>query len=151
MNRILAIVVTYYPEKDLLERNVQAFINHVDKVLIWENTPSPDKLDYRFIEHEKVEYYGDGINSISRALNYAWEYANEYGFDYLLTMDQDSYFENFDYYISKTVLNPKVPEGIWTPQMNGEIVSEDFEEIDIPITSGMLASVKIINTIGGWN
>ncbi len=134
-----------------MERNVQAFINHVDKVLIWENTPSPDKLDYRFIEHEKVEYYGDGINSISRALNYAWEYANEYGFDYLLTMDQDSYFENFDYYISKTVLNPKVPEGIWTPQMNGEIVSEDFEEIDIPITSGMLASVKIINTIGGWN
>ena len=151
MNRILAIVVTYYPEKELLERNVQAFINHVDKVLIWENTPSPDKLDYRFIECEKVEYYGDGINSISRALNYAWEYANEYGFDYLLTMDQDSYFENFDYYISKTVLNPKVPEGIWTPQMNGEIVSEDFEEIDIPITSGMLASVKIVNTIGGWN
>ena len=114
MNKILAIVVTYYPEKELLERNVQAFIDHVDKVLIWENTPSPDKLDYRFIEHEKVVYYGDGINSISRALNYAWEYANENGFDYLLTMDQDSYFENFDYYVSKTVLSSEAPEGIWT-------------------------------------
>ena len=67
--KILAIVVTYYPEKELLERNVQAFINRVDKVLIWENTPSPDKMSYRFISHEKVEYYGDGINSISRALN----------------------------------------------------------------------------------
>ena len=151
MNRILAIVVTYYPEKELLERNVQAFINHVDKVLIWENTPSPDKLDYRFIEHEKVEYYGDGINSISRALNYAWEYANEYGFDYLLTMDQDSYFENFDYYVHKTVLDPEAPEGIWTPQINGENVSDDYEEIEIPITSGMLASIKIVNIIGGWN
>ena len=151
MNRILAIVVTYYPEKELLERNVRAFIDHVDKVLIWENTPSPDKLDYRFIEHEKVEYYGDGINSISRALNYAWEYANDYGFDYLLTMDQDSYFENFGNYVGKTVLNPEAPEGIWTPQINGESVSGDFEEIEIPITSGMLASVKIVNTIGGWN
>lgn len=149
--KILAIVVTYYPEKELLVRNVQAFIEHVSKVLIWENTPSPDKLDYRFITHEKVEYYGDGINSISRALNFAWEYANENGFDYLLTMDQDSYFENFDYYVGKTVFCKDAPVGIWTPQMNGEVVSEEYEEIDIPITSGMLASIKIVNAIGGWN
>ena len=149
--KILAIVVTYYPEKDLLEKNVQAFINQVDKVLIWENTPSPDKLDYRFITHEKVEYHGDGINSISRALNYAWEYANENGYDYLLTMDQDSFFENFDYYVAKTIFSQDAPEGIWTPQMNGEKVEEDYEEIDLPITSGMLASVKIVNMIGGWN
>jgi len=150
-NRILAIVVTYYPEKELLVRNVQAFIEHVSKVLIWENTPSPDKLDYRFITHEKVEYFGDGINSISRALNFAWEYANENGFDYMLTMDQDSYFENFDFYVAKTVFSKDAPVGIWTPQINGEQISSSFEEIDIPITSGMLASVKIVNTIGGWN
>lgn len=149
--KILAIVVTYYPEKELLVRNVQAFIEHVDKVLIWENTPSPDKLDYRFIIHEKVEYFGDGINSISRALNFAWEYANEKGYDYLLTMDQDSYFENFDFYVAKTVLCEDAPIGIWTPQMNKEFVSSEYEEIDIPITSGMLASVKIVNEIGGWN
>ena len=149
--KILAIVVTYYPEKELLVRNVQAFIEHVDKVLIWENTPSPDKLDYRFIAHEKVAYFGDGVNSISRALNFAWEYANENGFDYMLTMDQDSYFENFDFYVSKTVFCKDAPDGIWTPQMNREAVSAEYEEIDIPITSGMLASVKIVNAIGGWN
>ena len=149
--KILAIVVTYYPEKELLVRNVQAFIGHVDKVLIWENTPSPDKLDYRFISHEKVEYFGDGVNSISRALNFAWEYANEKGFDYMLTMDQDSYFENFDFYVGRTVFCKDAPDGIWTPQMNREAVSDEYEEIDIPITSGMLASVKIVNAIGGWN
>ena len=149
--RILAIVVTYYPERDLLVRNVEAFIDHVDKVLIWENTPSKDKQPYRYITHEKVDYYGDGVNSISRALNFAWEYANENGYDYLLTMDQDSYFENFDFYVDRTVFCKDAPEGIWTPQMNGEKVSDDYEEIDIPITSGMLASIKIVNTIGGWN
>lgn len=149
--RILAIVVTYYPERDLLVRNVEAFIDHVDKVLIWENTPSKDKQPYRYITHEKVDYYGDGVNSISRALNFAWEYANENGYDYLLTMDQDSYFENFEFYVDRTVFCKDAPEGIWTPQMNGEKVSDDYEEIDIPITSGMLASIKIVNTIGGWN
>lgn len=147
----MAIVVTYYPERDLLVRNVEAFIDHVDKVLIWENTPSKDKQPYRYITHEKVDYYGDGVNSISRALNFAWEYANENGYDYLLTMDQDSYFENFDFYVDRTVFCKDAPEGIWTPQMNGEKVSDDYEEIDIPITSGMLASIKIVNTIGGWN
>ncbi len=149
--RILAIIVTYYPEKELLERNIGAFIDYVDAVLIWENTPFSEKESYRFINHPKVEYYGDGVNSISRALNFAWEYANENGYDYLLTMDQDSYFENFSYYIEKTVLCPTAPEGIWTPQMNGEAVATDYEEIDIPITSGMLASTVIINKIGGWN
>ena len=151
MKRILAIVVTYYPERDLLVRNVEAFIDHVDKVLIWENTPSKDKQPYRYITHEKVDYYGDGVNSISRALNFAWEYANENGYDYLLTMDQDSYFENFEFYVERTVYCKDAPDGIWTPQMNGEMVADDYEEIDIPITSGMLASIKIVNTIGGWN
>ena len=44
--RILAIVVTYYPEKELLKKNISAFIDHVDKVLIWENTPEQEKLNY---------------------------------------------------------------------------------------------------------
>ena len=149
--RILAIVVTYYPERDLLVENVGALIGHVDRVLIWENTPAPDREDYRFVEDERVTYYGDGINSISRALNYAWEYANEQGFDYLLTMDQDSRFENFGDYVARTVLAKDAPAGIWTPQMNEETVTEDYEEIDIPITSGMLAAVDIVNSIGGWN
>ena len=93
--RILAIVITYYPEKELMEKNVSAFIDDVNKVLIWENTPESDKLKYRFIEHEKVEYCGDGINSISHGLNYGWHYANNGGYDYLLTMDQDSILINF--------------------------------------------------------
>ena len=69
--KILAIVVTYFPEKELLEKNISAFINDVDRVLIWENTPDEKKLEYRFIDNSKIEYCGDGINSISHALNYA--------------------------------------------------------------------------------
>lgn len=149
--KILVVVVTYYPEKDLLERNIQAYIDFVDKVLVWENTPENDKLKYRHISHEKVEYCGDGVNSISRALNYAWRYADRNGYDYLLTMDQDSLFEDFRSYLGKTVYCEEAPEGIWTPPINNEETSTDYEEINMPITSGMLASVRIINLIGGWN
>lgn len=148
--KILAIVVTYYPEKELLEKNISAFINHVDKVLIWENTPEQEKLNYRFIEHEKVEYHGDGINSISHGLNYGWQYAKKYGYDYLLTMDQDSVFENFYFYLQQTIFNLDTPKGIWGPEAYGDKPKEIIESDKI-ITSGMLLSVELINRIGGWN
>ena len=150
---ILAVVVTYFPEKELLDKNINAFILHVDKVLIWENTPSNKREGYRFICHEKVEYCGDDINSISHALNYAWRYARDNGYDQLLTMDQDSCFENFPRYLKQTIFNENAPTGIYVPPIK-ELrieINKDFEEINRPITSGMLIPVALIDRIGGWN
>lgn len=150
---ILAVVVTYFPEKELLSKNISAFIHSVDKVLIWENTPVDQREAYRHISHEKVEYCGDGINSISHALNHAWRYAQDNGYDHLLTMDQDSCFENFSHYLKQTILNEDAPTGIYTPPIE-EIrikVNRDFEVINRPITSGMLIPVALIDKIGGWD
>ena len=151
MKKILAIVVTYFPEKELLYKNISAFIDYVDRVLIWENTPEQEKLNYRFIEHEKVEYHGDGINSISHGLNYGWQYAKKHGYDYLLTMDQDSLWQDFPSYISLTVNNPEVPIGIWGPNAYGENVEEKIVKFDKIITSGMLTKTELISKVGGWN
>ena len=150
MKKILAIVVTYYPEKELLISNINAFFNRVDKILVWENTlKNADK--YRYIqESTKLEYCGDGLNSISRALNYAWKYANQYGFDYLLTMDQDSLWVNFDYFLSRTVNNIYAPFGIYGPCVNDKVYENEFYNHDL-ITSGMLVPVSILNEIGGYN
>lgn len=154
--RILAIVVTYFPEKEMLKNDIEAFVNDVDKVLIWENTPDAKRKEYRFVNHPKAEYCGDGVNSISHALNYAWHYAMANGYDFLLTMDQDSVFVNFKQYVESTVLNKQSPIGIWTPsfaEINAQIPSEKdkFSEIIDGITSGMLQSISVITRIGGWN
>jgi rhamnosyltransferase len=150
---ILAIVVTYYPEKELLERNIAAFIDEVDKVLIWENTPEDQKLLYRFINHPKADYCGDGINSISHALNYAWQYAAKYGYDYLLTMDQDSVLFNFEilkeYAFSHSekmmILGPSFSQA----DTEGEsLTAKKSEEI---ITSGTLIPVKVLDCLGGYD
>lgn len=151
-NRILAVVVTYYPEKDLLLQNILSFINNVDKVMIWENTPLDKAKQYRFIHDNKVEYKGDGINSISHAFNNAWHYARDNGFDYLLTMDQDSQWENgFVGYLKQTIGNSEAPKGIWGPIINKVKPSPVFEETDNVITSGMLVSLDIVDKVGGWN
>lgn len=149
--KILSVVVTFFPEEDLLRKNVSAFIDHVDKVLVWENTPKEEKLKYRFIQHKKVEYCGDGANSISHALNSAWHYAQENGYDYLLTMDQDSVWENFQLFLKKTIYSENAPEGIWTPLVIERELNSDYEKIFQPITSGMLIRIDLLNMIGGWN
>ena len=151
MKKVLAIVVTYYPEEKLLKENIFSFIDCVDKVLIWENTAASDKLKYRFVSHKKAEYCGDGINSISRALNYAWQYAKKYGYDYLLTMDQDSVWENFEIFRKKIVSNPFAPVGIYCPDVFDKNINNEFEECNMAITSGMFIPVGVINQIGGWN
>lgn len=148
--KILAIVVTYHPEKELLEKNISAFIEDVDKVLVWENTPESEKFYYRFIYHEKVEYCGDGINSISRALNYAWRYARDNGYEYLLTMDQDSVWKNFKSFLEKTVCNSSVPYGIYGPCINRECNKELYYPKEL-ITSGMLVPISVLNKVDGYN
>ena len=155
--KILAIVVTFYPEKELLIQNINSFIEKVGKVLIWENTPDNKKYEYRHIADSKVEYCGDGVNSISHALNYAWRYAEKEGYDYLLTMDQDSVFENFDYYLECTLFNENAPYGIWSPWIvsyeypKKTSPNEVFVEMETAITSGLLQKVSLISKLEGWN
>ena len=119
-------------------------------MLIWENSQESEKLQYRFIQNEKVEYCGDGVNSISRALNYAWKYASENGYDYLLTMDQDSVWDDFHGFLNETVYNPSAPKGIWGPNAYYNYFIE-VAACDYIITSGMLLPIEMVNYIGGWD
>lgn len=151
VNKILAIVLTYYPDRELLTANTNKFLDYVDKVLLWENTPEQEKLHYRFLSGDKFEYCGDGINSISHALNYAWRYAKDFGFDYLLIMDQDSLWCDFNSYLNETIFNEEAPDGIWGPQITDENKQEKVLEVYSVINSGTLVRVDLIDAIGGWN
>jgi len=150
MTKILAVVVTYYPDEELLTKNIQAFVNDVDKVLIWENTPESEKLNYRFIQHEKIEYRGDGVNSIARALNYAWRYAKENGYDYLLTMDQDSLFLDFPSYKKTVMANCIGQDAIYGPNYSYKPI-DPIQEKHYTITSGMMLPVSVLDAVGGYD
>lgn len=152
--KILAIIVTYYPSKRLLVKNVRSFVDNVDKLLIWENTPQETKYSYRFIEEsEKIQYCGENENKgISYALNFAWQYAKRNGYDYLLTMDQDSYwafFDDFLYSVKKFVAGGEL--GIWAPCHSPVYVEDEYLLSDHVITSGTLVPISILDVVGGYN
>jgi len=91
MVRIAAVVILYNPDENILE-NINSFANQVEKVFVVDNSDFSNeallnKTDY-FIN---VEYVFNNSNiGVAAALNVGAQKAIDQGFDYLLTMDQDS-------------------------------------------------------------
>ena len=151
--KILAVVVAYHPDVEALQRRLARYCDAVDRVFLWKNSPFE-------LAGEKMVEAGDGTNrGIAHALNSAWKYARENGFDYLLTMDQDSEWEDFPAYL-KAALDG--PVGLYGPRVwpksdagaaGGETRSEGavrYEQTDFLITSGMLIALPLLEEIGGW-
>jgi len=91
MSKIAAVVILYNPESSI-EKNISSYLNQVDKLYVVDNS---EKLNNSLIEKiktlDKVEYIPNKTNiGIAAALNIGANKAIEEGFNYLLTMDQDS-------------------------------------------------------------
>ena len=151
--KILAVIVTYHPDLDRLRRNISAFCDGVDHILLWDN--SECALSVSVYEslcgvREKLTYKHSEENvGISAALNHGWRFASENGFDTLLTMDDDSVFEDFAAYRQHV-------EALWEEGLclcgpraqEGE--NRGMRRVPHLITSGMLVPVSLVDEAGGW-
>lgn len=169
--KILAVVVAYKPDVEALRSRLERYCDAVDEVFLWKNSP----FDF---SGERLVEAGDGTNwGIAHALNAAWRYARENGYDYLLTMDQDSEWEDFPAYLKVALegpvglygprVSPKAGaaasvgtagiasgrvglEGISVSGQTGLKGSVLYEPTDFLITSGMLIALPLLEEIGGW-
>ena len=138
--KILGVVVLYYPKIYIVMRNIEAYISHIDQLLVWDNTPSQDadpdlqrQLEERF--GRKVVYVTTGKNEgLSLALNEGVRMAKEKGCSHLLTMDQDSYWENFGFYVGAI---EKSKDAIFCPNYRCPEYELDFSTTDTQIEYGM--------------
>lgn len=92
MNRCLAAVVVYHPDWDAFCENLKSYPQGVEGILVVANSPlSPDQTNY--LEQSGMVCLQNQENlGVAQALNQAAQYAIQRGFDWLLTMDQDSAF-----------------------------------------------------------
>ncbi len=149
MMRLCAVVVTYYPDINEAINNILLYLPWVDHLIIWENTPKDDLDAYKITlsqyEH-KISYMGSGnTEGISFALNRAIEWACANGFTHILTMDQDSSWENFELY-RRFVENALELNTIFVPIVNGRKSSIPY----IFITSGMVVPLDVYHKIGTY-
>lgn len=161
--KILAIIITYYPDMGRLIKNINCFVNYVDNLIIWENTPSDKLLGYDY--NAEIKYNsrciirGTGKNEgIAFALNQAIKYMKKGNYTHLLTLDQDSEWKNFKDYIDIIAVS-KISEGIFSPNMcildrNMKVTvdvykrNEQFLEISHCMTSGALYPLSVIKKTG---
>lgn len=153
--KTLAVLISYYPDLEQTRDNILQFIDHIDTLIIWENTPEVERDKFRIDLPEynhKIINMSCGENMfIAFPLNEAIKYARSNQFTHLLTMDQDSSFEkgHFKRYIEIVKL---LKETIYifgpNPNYCHPNNTDNPIQVNALITSGNIVNIDIFNSIG---
>lgn len=151
--KILGVVVLYYPDGDVTS-NISSYIDMLDALIIWDNTTEKEREKTPLIElisTTPVIFMSEGKNvGVGRALNKAVNYAIENAYTHLLTMDQDSRFDenNFSKYIQNIRESKDESVMAYCVNASSELGSKGSESVEIFITSGTILPTTIFKRIG---
>ncbi len=156
---ILAVLIAYNPDLKLLMEDINSFFNAVDLLYIWDNSPIEIRQKTEIFLRQtfpNIIMEGNGKNmGISYGLNKGWQYAKNHDLDVVLTMDQDSSFQNFEEYLQRVLVKWE-KEGYClcgpTPNLHlkkGKSIQGFSRHIAI-ITSGMLVPVELLDYVNGY-
>lgn len=156
---ILAGIVLYNPEEDRLDKNVNAIIGQVDKILLVDNGSENYKVilkKYRY--NSKIEIIHNKDNEgVAYALNQILNYAQKNLYEWFITLDQDSVCEKDIIEKYKKYINLKDVGMITCEIIDRNIKSnkkkqkEEIVEVDRCITSGSFNNTRILYRVGGFD
>ena len=155
--KIAAVTILFNPDKIFLER-IKSYAPFVDKFYLIDNS------DKGFFKHEadlanpSIKYITNQQNEgIAKPLNSAARMAIAEGFDWLLTMDQDSSFADGDFlkYIN-CILNYDMRSevgmfGVEHDSRKNIYHDCHFDFISHLITSGSLLNLKVYQATNGFD
>lgn len=165
MCKVAAIIISYNPDNNLLD-SVNLLINQVDKIIIVDNGSESQKKKninlIKDIDNKKIEVIFNEENlGIATALNIGVKEALNQGYNWILTMDQDSkassnmvekmleVYNAIDESERKEILSifPNfVDERIQSIEENSNMNS--YEYVDADITSGNLLRAEVFDKVG---
>lgn len=152
-------VVLYNPEQEVLD-NMQTYLPFLDVLYVIDNSTK----EYDFLENiqkiKKVKYISlNGNQGIAKALKVATETAINDGYDFLLSMDQDSKFPTKDFqYVKDYLENNDVSNlGVIAINYSGSPIKCEVDdkfkiiEVNDVITSGAFVNLNNYKKIDGYN
>jgi rhamnosyltransferase len=163
-DKIMAGIVLYNPEIDLLENNIKAIINNVDCVYLYDNaSKNYNEIEDLISKFNNVVYKrGSENEGIAKGLNQILNYATDNGYEWYLTMDQDSICsDNLVDEYRKYMCDSSVGLVCTVLLNNGKLTMEEYENKNLPdfeyiqkpidcITSACMNNTKIVNDVGGY-
>lgn len=156
-------IVLYNPELKRLRLNINNICRQVDKIVFVDNgSENLSEIKELILQYKNVELISNDINQgVACALNQIFDYAMGEGYEWVLTLDQDSWADSsliakYNFVLEKDSLNI----GILSPNIidinvNKNLVelylSEGGQEIDKCITSGSLTRIECWNQVGRFD
>lgn len=156
--KIAATVILYHPDENVV-RNIKSYLQSVEKLYIIDNTENPViKITEGIKQLSNTVYLHDGENKgIAARLNQASDLAMKDGYEWLLTMDQDSFFQNeilLNYLDCFTTFDKKENVGMFGIsyyEKSTETNACNALAVNHLITSGSLLNLKLFPGIGGFD
>lgn len=153
---IASVTVLFEPD-DLVYYNIESY-SKINKIIIVDNSVfGNEKLIIKLLSAfaNKIIYINNKKNlGIAAALNKGIKIAIEQGYDFVLTMDQDSHFteDNFNSYLKNASELNWDKIGIIGPSTNNDINKKEFySKVSFLITSGSIINLKAFLRIGVFN
>lgn len=150
---LAAVVVLYNPVQEEID-NIKSYLQYVSKVYVVDNSYNDDAKSL-LPKSEKISYIPNYDNlGIAAALNIGIKKAIKEGYDWILTMDQDTNFidNTFMQFLNSIPQDIMKNYGIITPWHKTRLHDpKPKEDIDYPtdvMTSGNLLNTSIYQKIG---
>ena len=155
-----ACVTLYNPDMGVVD-NIKTYANGVERIYVIDNSEEQQcDVENDIKQIENVQYYKmNGNKGVSFALNLALKCAIKDGYDYLLTMDQDTRFypgqiNRFIDKINQYIVSGNYKRvGIFAADTSSQDNkhNKNDELVSLVLTSGNFINTKIINDIGGFD
>ncbi len=152
---MVGVVILYHPDAVALIENIKTYINPLDTLLVYDNSETLSKeleIAVSAISSKVIFTHFGQNQGIAKRLNQAIEYAVQKDEKFLLMMDQDSSFKDYDFnkyvdYISENKL-PKVAQFGVNCQPDFTPMSTNPEKAISLITSGSVLAINCIQQTG---
>ena len=160
--KLAAIVVTFFPANEEFVKNTESYIDFVERLYVWDNTPIERRSERNDgIAAIKEKYPGKVFcfeNDKNVGLGYAYnkgiKRAKQDGFTHLMTMDQDSSFQQFEGFkqnVEKAANTEEIDKiGVYMPLRNQPQVYSDWEPYGQKglLQSGAIFPLRLFDKVG---
>lgn len=154
---VAGVVILYHPEEEVI-LNIQSYLPFVDKLFVADNTEGTiSQVALQLQAQNKIQILYDGNNEgIAKRLNEAARLAISDGYNWLLTMDQDSMFEDGEmenYLLYTGAFLFKERTAMFGVEYEKKAVKKECEgkEVVQLITSGSILNLNLFTNIGSFD
>lgn len=152
-----AVVTLFNPNHDILD-NILSYLPFVNELIVIDNSKTPCDLSYLFNNFPSVTLLSQGRNlGIAKSLNLALSYAKKQNHRWLMTIDQDSYFDldQLMIYFSSFHETSKEKLAVFSPLHNPKFVKRDNRLFNTNenyvMTSANIINIDIASSISGFD